>query len=727
MNKKITELSSLISTDKDIQQKVSQLYVFKTKTEEEFLSKNLIIKNITKELKDAINNYDKILSNSVIYPSVIGYNSKFTNFHELIDFILLNITQFCTYKEKTNYDFRSYKNKIETLVKSFKLQADSIMSNTMEFTNSKIDSFEKKFQNLIEEQDSKIFNLKIENNKTGMALENKIDKLNNETKKMLEIKVEMYKKFDEEVKLLKNFNKIVIKKFENYQNEFKIIKNRFTTLSEFIKDVSLRLNVGELPQKKEMNIISEKHRIPRTSSQLVRNGMLAKSIVKKYIEGELNLNDIEHPLKKKKTNFYENDFNINLNSYNKSKSLSLNKYTKRMTFGPEKLRSLKRLQKSFVNKHTDHSIYSDKSLNNKTNTNNSISEEKSEEFDYINKFQENNDKTNKEINNNSKKVKIKETNKDNNNNDNDFSKLYEDVDISEENNPLKKIKENDVDKQNNKNDSIINTSVININQKKDNNNLLIKNITKKNASTKTNNTSKDKIINDNKETKETKENKTLSNFYRSNNNNNSFPKIINNNNNNIDKDLFQKKLMNKIQYKNQSQSFINKIEDNNNSLLNNNSNKKYTKTSIGIPDTYYNNYKNASFVNKLNIVEINFNKTNSFVNQKNKLKKIINNIKEGKINILSERNNKINEKLNYFKKPKDNISDVNLGNKSLGKIVINNNIGDNYYYSMMVKDDLQNNNNNNSFGYLNYIKKNKINIEKTKINLKKYKFNNIDE
>ncbi len=187
---------------------------------------------------------------------------------------------------------------------------------------------------------------------------------------MLEIKVEMYKKFDEEMNLLKDFNKTVIKKFENYQNGF-------TTLSEIIKDMSLRLSTGKLPQKKEMNIISEKQRIPRASSQFVRNGMLAKSIVKKYIKGEINLNDIEHPLKRKKTNFYENDFNNNLNSYNKSKSPSLNKYSKRMTFGPEKIRSLQQLQKSFINKLIDHSLYSDKSLNNKTNTNNSISEEKS--------------------------------------------------------------------------------------------------------------------------------------------------------------------------------------------------------------------------------------------------------------------------------------------------------------------------------------------------------------
>ena len=249
MKQKIFDLSSLISTDKNIQQKVSQLYEFKTKTEETFITQELSLKNNAKELKDAINNYDKIIYNSVIYPGIIGNNSKFNNFHQLIDYVLQNISQFTTFKDKSILDFKSYKNKLESLVSSFKIESESIMNNAKEYVNKKNEELEQKFKDILNNQESRIFDLRLENNKLGLSLENKIDKLNNERKKMLDIKNEIYNKFNEEVSLLKDLNKVVVKKFENYQNEFKLIKNRFTSLSEFIKDVRFRINVGELIKK----------------------------------------------------------------------------------------------------------------------------------------------------------------------------------------------------------------------------------------------------------------------------------------------------------------------------------------------------------------------------------------------------------------------------------------------------------------------------------------------
>ena len=245
MKQKIFDLSSLISTDKNIQQKVSQLYEFKTKAEETFITQELSLKNNAKELKDAINNYDKIIYNSVIYPGIIGNNSKFNNFHQLIDYVLQNISQFTTFKDKSILDFKSYKNKLESLVRSFKIESESIMNNAKEYVNKKNEELEQKFKDILNNQESRIFDLRLENNKLGLSLENKIDKLNNERKKMLDIKNEIYNKFNEEVSLLKDLNKVVVKKFENYQNEFKLIKNRFTSLSEFIKDVRFRINVGE--------------------------------------------------------------------------------------------------------------------------------------------------------------------------------------------------------------------------------------------------------------------------------------------------------------------------------------------------------------------------------------------------------------------------------------------------------------------------------------------------
>ena len=89
INNKINNLSSLISTDKNMHQNVSNLFEFKEKIEKEFMTQKITIKNINKELKDSINNYNKIISESIIYPGVIGPKSKFSTFHELIDYILL--------------------------------------------------------------------------------------------------------------------------------------------------------------------------------------------------------------------------------------------------------------------------------------------------------------------------------------------------------------------------------------------------------------------------------------------------------------------------------------------------------------------------------------------------------------------------------------------------------------------------------------------------------------
>ena len=54
----------------------------------------------------------------------------------------------------------------------------------------------------------------------------------------------------------KNENINTIKKFQEYKNEFNLIKDRFTRLSEFIKDVRFRKNIGKKVKKIEFKKIS---------------------------------------------------------------------------------------------------------------------------------------------------------------------------------------------------------------------------------------------------------------------------------------------------------------------------------------------------------------------------------------------------------------------------------------------------------------------------------------
>ena len=209
MNSKILQLASLISTDKSIQQKVSQFDEYKTKVSDTLLSLELAIKNNGADIKNAINKYDKLFTDSVIYPGIIGHNGKFSTFHELIDFILVNLYQFVEFKEKYMIDFKSNKSKLENLLNSFKKQSDSIINSNSQYTNKKMSEFEKKIRQLINAQETKIFDVRLENNKSAAALESKVDDLNKEVKRMMDVKIEIYTKFDEEIKVIKDYKNCV--------------------------------------------------------------------------------------------------------------------------------------------------------------------------------------------------------------------------------------------------------------------------------------------------------------------------------------------------------------------------------------------------------------------------------------------------------------------------------------------------------------------------------------
>ena len=76
MNNKIFELSILIPTDKNIQQKVATFQDFKEKVSDKLISQQLSIKINELVMKDAINRYVKILSESIIYQGLIGNNGN---------------------------------------------------------------------------------------------------------------------------------------------------------------------------------------------------------------------------------------------------------------------------------------------------------------------------------------------------------------------------------------------------------------------------------------------------------------------------------------------------------------------------------------------------------------------------------------------------------------------------------------------------------------------------
>ena len=61
---------------------------FKEKIEDDISREKIKLTNLKKDLNINVERIDKILSDSVIYPGLIGKANKYKTFHDMIDYIL---------------------------------------------------------------------------------------------------------------------------------------------------------------------------------------------------------------------------------------------------------------------------------------------------------------------------------------------------------------------------------------------------------------------------------------------------------------------------------------------------------------------------------------------------------------------------------------------------------------------------------------------------------------
>ena len=338
MKNKIDDLSSIISTDKNIQQKVLQLNEFKRSITDKMMNQELSIKVNSSELKDAINKYDKILTESVIYPSIIGSSARFKDFHEMIDYILSGVTDFNSFKEKNSVDFKEYAIKIDLLYNSLKAQTDSIISTCNNFCTKQISIFDTKIGKMINTQELNIYDIKRENDEMNRNLHEKMKEFNDIIRNINKTKDEIYKKFEKEMNKIKEFKDETEKNLDKYRNDFNLMNKRLNQIYGKTNNDNGRNREVLLNKESNSNIGIN-----------LKKSQLGTSLVKKYIDGEISFNEIEDPQVKKKIL--------------KESKEKLTK--KRMTLGPDNLEEV--LNNNILNKNSDlGNVNSDQDMNKKS-------------------------------------------------------------------------------------------------------------------------------------------------------------------------------------------------------------------------------------------------------------------------------------------------------------------------------------------------------------------------
>ena len=236
---RLSDLSSKIVTDLESQEKLAELLIFKDKAQDIMTSNRVRLHMFTEETHRSIDRINSLLKESILYPGVIGNNSKFKCFHEYIDYTLLQIALMNNFKEKNTMDLRSYKKRIEDLFDSMKIQMDNDIRGINYYSTDIMRKLEKKLTKELGLRDDNIREMRIGNQEYIIKLNEEIKAFMDEFNLIKKIKNDM----DEELKNTKKNNIDYINdKFKIFNEKYYRIENQVAELNHNIKKTVNYLN-----------------------------------------------------------------------------------------------------------------------------------------------------------------------------------------------------------------------------------------------------------------------------------------------------------------------------------------------------------------------------------------------------------------------------------------------------------------------------------------------------
>jgi len=141
-----------------------------------------------------------------------------------------------------------------------------------------VDDSVKDFKIEIEGLTDRINEIRLNNHKYAADLIKTSNELKIEKDMITNIRKEIYEKFDFKVNEFMNMHNLISEHFEKVKSEFSTMKGKFTELSEFIKDVRFRRNLGVDVSRKTMKTLSNKisydqQKSKKKSSDNIKNSM----------------------------------------------------------------------------------------------------------------------------------------------------------------------------------------------------------------------------------------------------------------------------------------------------------------------------------------------------------------------------------------------------------------------------------------------------------------------
>ena len=345
---------------------------FVAKTNDNITSHEIRINNLREDYTRTVQKYDKIYLDNLELPGYIGRCAKYKNCQLFFEDVIKEINKFNNYKEKNNIDLKTYKEKLEYTIKTFSNLLKNNNDAQIKYINQLNEKNIKESKNMVDILAERVMELRLENSKYSLDLITKSNEINKQMDKIKEMRGELLNEFYNKIDDYKIETKKAINSFNEFKNEYAIIRKKFLELAEFVKDIRFKKNLGVEVSKREINDLY-KNLIKKNKKNNKDKNVELLTDIAKIEKMEFNIN---------KTN--ENNNKSNSNQINKEqikrgiKKLETFNYTKNVFKGNFIELNLNNKNENMKN----NTEVSNKIENNNTNDNDSYKDENKKESNY---------------------------------------------------------------------------------------------------------------------------------------------------------------------------------------------------------------------------------------------------------------------------------------------------------------------------------------------------------
>ena len=350
--------TNLIKTQAKITSKLDKIPDYEisvNKLNDQIITHEIRIKNLSDDFLKATQKYDKIYLDNLELPGFIGPYAKFKNCKTFFDYVLREFNKINQYKEKNIMDVKAYKEKLENIIKSINLLIKNNNDAQFQYIRTLNERNIKDCKEMYDVLNNRVTDLRIENSKYSMEIIDKGNEMTKELAKILDMKENLSKNFDDKMQEFKILNNNTTVLFNNHRKDFNDLKKKLQDVfSVIIKEISpskeniaIIESTGAVKKKSMKNLPKNLFKKCKTNNIFDRKGKTVKNFnysssqIAKITNNIENLNknfnshNLNFPLIEKdsdKENKNNNDvsnitnININQNNNNKNTPLSVDKY-----------------------------------------------------------------------------------------------------------------------------------------------------------------------------------------------------------------------------------------------------------------------------------------------------------------------------------------------------------------------------------------------------------------